>query len=215
MWVYNYRGVTVKNIIENIKNYNPQLILELYDNSNKLKKSLDKINSKLLKEDEELILLYKNLEELIKLLPIDGIQISFTDMDNIKTDKDYKKLNEDLTYLRPRGYRIYRGKMVEVNSFRELYIDLINFLYRKDSRLLLSIVNKSEFNGKNKPYFGKNYKDMTNPYKIDYNYYIETHFNANQFRDILLKLFRLYNIDLNYLKIYIEKDYREKNNYYK
>ena len=205
----------MKDVIENIKNYNPQLILELYNNSKALKENLDKINTEPLKGNIELNELYNILKDLIKLLPIDGIQLSFVDLDKLKIDREYRKLNEDLTYLRPKGYRLYRGKIVKVNSFKELYINLINYLYRLDSNKIISIINKTEFNGKYKPYFGKNIKEMTKPYKIDYNFYIETHFNANQFRDILLKLFRIYDIDIDFLEIYIDKDFREKNNYNK
>ena len=77
------------------------------------------------------------------------------------------------------------------------------------------VIDKTKFNGRIKAYFSNNSKELLKPFKISNNLYGETFFSANGFRDMIIKLFNYYNIDINNLRIFISYDRKEKFGYYK
>ena len=150
---------------------------------------------------------------MIHILPISGIQLSlFEDLEQ-EDKKDYLTVNDDFTYTKPKGFRFIEGVYKEANSFKDLYIEILNELYDKDPALFQSIENKSRFNGVKKPYFAKEKSKLHKPVKIG-QIYAETHFNTNQIRNMLIRLLKLFDLEENELKIYIRLDHKRKYRYY-
>lgn len=204
----------MRRYFDQIKSENPQLILEFYDHCLALSNDFEKADQYENREYYGKIVEFnKLLEEMIHILPISGIQLSlFEDLEQ-EDKKDYLTVNDDFTYTKPKGFRFIEGVYKEANSFKDLYIEILNELYDKDPALFQSIENKSRFNGVKKPYFAKEKSKLHKPVKIG-QIYAETHFNTNQIRNMLIRLLKLFDLEENELKIYIRLDHKRKYRYY-
>ncbi|HHX69886.1 MAG: hypothetical protein WAO56_11705 [Miniphocaeibacter sp.] len=202
---------------EILKEENPQLILNIYDSLENLEKCFNMAQTYDLdlKNHREIKEFYDNIVKIKSLIPVEGIQLSLEILSNEKVFSKSVNLLHDFSYTKPKSYSIYRGKNIEVSSFKELYEQILFYLYKIDKEKLHSLINKTKFNGRTRPYFDKDSKKMINPIRISQNLYAETHFSSNKFRDMLIKIFNLYNIDINNLRIYIKQDKKEKYGYYK
>ncbi|QQK07710.1 hypothetical protein [Miniphocaeibacter halophilus] len=202
---------------EILKDENPQLILTIYDSLEKLEKSFNMAQTYDLdlKNHKEIKEFYDSIINIKSLIPIEGIQLSLEILSNEKVFSKSVNLFHDFSYTKPKSYSIYRGKNIEVSSFKELYEQILFYLFKIDQSKLYSLINKTKYNGRTRPYFDKEPKNMINPIKISHNLYAETHFSSNRFRDMLIKIFNLYNIDINNLRIYIKQDKKDKYGYYK
>lgn len=205
----------MKQYFDQLKNENPQLILDIYDHATALRDDFEMADQY---EDKDyytkVFRFTKILDELIDLLPIDGIQLSlFGELDG-EEKKDYFTLQDDFTFTKPKGFKFLDEKYIQVHSFKDLYIEILRILYRKDPILLKSVINKSRFNGSKKAYFSTDKKQLGKPIEIDNDFYCESHFNTQQIRNMLIRIFKLFSLNEEDLIIYIRLDHKRKYRYY-
>ncbi|WP_099203095.1 hypothetical protein [Miniphocaeibacter massiliensis] len=201
---------------EKLKEENPQLLLKIYNDLEDIENSFKTVQTYDIdfKGYKELKTFYEEILKIKEIIPIEGIQLSLNILNNEKIFSNAVNLTYDFTFAKPKSYSIYRGKNIEVSSFKELYEQILLYLFKIDKTKMYSLINKTKFNGTKKPYFSKNKDNMINSFKISDNLYAETHFSSKKFSKMLIRLFNLYNIDINNLKIYIKYDKKEKYRYY-
>ncbi len=202
---------------EILKEENPRLLLKIYNTIEELESCLNIAQTYNLdfKNHKEIREFYENIIYIKKEMPIEGIQLSMNILDDEKNFSKFVNLFYDFSYTKPKSFSIYKGKNIEVNSFKDLYENILLYFYKLDSGTMYSLINRTKFNGERKPYFGKDGKKMNNPFRISEKLYAETHFSANKIAKMLIKIFNLYNIDINNLRIFLKYDRKEKFNYYK
>lgn len=204
----------MKRYFDQIKNENPQLILELYDHCTALMEDFEKADQYenrdyYTKIDE----FSRLLKEILNILPVEGIQLSLFEELDEENEKDFLTLSDDFTYTKPKGYTFIENKYKEANSFKELYIEILQELCRMDPLLFYSVEKKARYNGIKKPYFSKDSSKLQKPVKIG-KLYAETHFNTIQIRNLLIKFMKLFELEEDQLKIYIRLDHKKKYRYY-
>lgn len=65
-------------------------------------------------------------------------------------------------------------------------------------------------NGQSKNYFSKEEKEIDSLIKLMDKLYINTDFNANQFRDLLNKILKEYNFDAIEFKVFFRSDFKTR-----
>jgi len=84
------------------------------------------------------------------------------------------------TFKTPTGFQ-FKGKRYQVSSFKEILMTLAEVLYRAHGRDFEKVF---ALRGRRRPYFGKDYKGMTEPREIpETGVYVETCLSANAVRD--------------------------------
>ena len=201
---------------EKLKEENPQLLLKIYNDLEDIENTFKTVQTYDLdfKNYKELKSFYDNIIKIKETMPVEGIQLSLNILNDEKVFSNAVNLTYDFTYAKPKSYSIYRGKNIEVSSFKELYELILLYLFKIDKSKMYSVISKTKFNGTVKPYFSKDKTNMVKPFKVSENLYAETHFSSNKFSSLIIKLFNLYDIDINNLKIYIKYDKKEKHKYY-
>lgn len=200
-----------------LKEENPRLLLKIYNIIEELESCLNIAQTYNLdfKNHKEIREFYEDIISIKKEMPVEGIQLSMNILDNEKHFSNFVNLFYDFSYTKPKSFSIYKGKNIEVNSFKDLYENILLYFYKINSSMMYSLINRTKFNGDIRPYFGKSGVKMSNPFKIAENLYAETHFSSNKIAKILIKIFNLYDIDINNLRIFLKYDRKEKFNYYK
>lgn len=207
----------MKEFFEILRKENPQLLLKMYNCVEELDKYFNMLQTYdlCIREYDEIYNLYYSLNLMKDSMPVDGIQLSLNVLNDEKIFIKSVNLLYDFAYTKPKSFSIYRGKNIEVQTFKEMYEKILLYFYKIDSNKLLSLKNKTKFNGVKRSYFDKTPDKLVTPFKIANEFYAETHFNSNKIRDMLIKIFNIYNIDINNLKIYLKFDRKEKFGYYK
>ncbi|MBB6696666.1 hypothetical protein [Clostridium algidicarnis] len=119
-------------------------------------------------------------------------------------------LYEDFTHKRPCAFKIGEEK-IEVRDWKDTLVKTIEYLAKKDMKLLKSFPDSPKMNGKKVIYFSRvELPNMRAPRKIKSGeLYIETNLSANSIRNIIIKALSKYNIKLNNYKVYLKADYSE------
>ena len=200
-----------------LKEENPRLLLKIYNSIEELESSLNIAQTYNLdfKNHKEIKKFYEDIIYIKKEIPIEGIQLSMNILDHEKNFSKFVNLFYDFSYTKPKSFSIYKGKNIEVNSFKDLYENILLYFFKLNSNTMYTLINRTKFNGEFRPYFGKDGSKMISPFKISEKLYAETHFSANKIAQMLIKIFNLYNIDINHLRIFLKYDRKEKFNYYK
>lgn len=209
--------IDLEKFFEILKGENPQLLLNIYNCLEDLNRYFNMVQTYdlCIKDYDEISNVYNMLNEMKDSMPIEGIQLSLNLLNNEKVFLKSVNLLYDFSYTKPKSFSIYRGKDTEVKSFKEMYEKILQYFLKMDDEKMYSLINRTKYNGDFRPYFHKNPKKLITPFKISDNLYAETHFTANKIRDMLIKIFNLYNIDINNLRIYLKYDRKEKFGYYK
>lgn len=204
----------MERYFEQIKNENPQLILDLYDHCVILEDDFEKADQYENRDYYSRVAEFnKLLKEIISVLPVDGIQLSLFEELDEGSKKDFLTLSDDFTYTKPKGFKFIEEQYKEANSFKDLYIEILQELLKKDPDIFYSVENKARYNGTKKPYFSKDSFKLQKPVKVGH-MYVETHFNTIQIRNMLIKFLKLFNLEEEQLKIYIRLDHKKKYRYY-
>lgn len=87
----------------------------------------------------------------------------------------------------------------------------INYLAKKDIRIVRGVADDFKMNGKKVIYFSRvKLPTMRAAREIKLaNIYVETNLSANGIRNLLIKILNKYNIKLSEYKIYLKADYSE------
>lgn len=122
-------------------------------------------------------------------------------------------LLENFTHIRPYGYRFSYGQasldeeIIESRTWKDMYISICKTFLKLDENKFISFQKKTFMNGESRDYFSDNEGDLDHPYKLKDKVYICTKFDANGFRDMLIKIIKEYNFDVGEFKVYFKADY--------
>lgn len=95
------------------------------------------------------------------------------------------------------------GNNIEVSSWKEVHIEICNYLINKDSNKFITI--SKDIKGTKRPYFTKEEKELRVPYYLDkVDLYMEINLSANNIINIIKKLLKEFNIDENLVEIKIK-----------
>lgn len=194
-------------IFDVLKKEEPNLLYKIDQHVQKLSDLLNE--TKKYGHSKEIDCLLENL--CVLDIPKYEVQLSFAEKQ--VGSSNTRTLNDDWTYTKPLSYHLYRGQEIYVKTYRELYVSIIRFLIDKDRMKFREILMKSKFQGIKVPYFSRTAKNMRTPV-LYRGIYIETHFTANKFRDLLIELLHYFHIDPSFLQITIKFDNKTKYQYY-
>nr|WP_300006243.1 hypothetical protein [Tissierella sp.] len=188
-----------------------ELIVEHFISEGYLPENLDHIYGRISHIKEEmslgfgqLNLLEINIEEEIK----DDIKAA---QDDYRVDsKIPHSLLENFTYIKPLGFKFLDEELVQARSWKALYIKACELFVELDEELFRSFENKTNMNGQRINYFAKTKEEIEIPIKLRDKIYINTDFNANQFRDLLIKILKEYGFDAMEFKVFFRADYNPK-----
>lgn len=215
-------GVLVKEIIDAFRTSFPERTLVIKELLHRL---LDEVEFGMtnFKDDgfllDELDSIHEVLDSLIEKIDIGFGQMNFLDgIENTSTLRPKHKelqvdksiphsLLENFTHIRPFGFTYRDGNLIETNTWKNLYIEVCKILFDMDEKKFISFKDKTSMNGETKDYFSDTRESIDLPYLLRDKIYINTRFDANGFRDILLKAIKSYNLKVEDFKIFFKADY--------
>lgn len=216
-------GVLVKELIDAFRTSFPDRTLIIKD---LLLKLLDEVEFGMsnFKDDgfllDELDSIHEVLDGLIEKIDVGFGQMNF--LDGIQTTSSSRRpkhkelqvdnsiphsLLENFTHIRPFGFTYRDGNLIETNTWKNLYIEICKMLFDMDKKTFMSFKDKTSMNGETRDYFSDSGENMDLPYFLRESIYINTRFDANGFRDLLIKAIKSYNLDVEDFKIYFKADY--------
>lgn len=114
----------------------------------------------------------------------------------------YISINSDFKGKSPRSIRIC-GDNLEASSWKQLHIEVCNYLINKDSNKFIKISN--DIKGRKRPYFTKDENKLRVPYYLDtIKLYMEINLSANNIMSIIKKLLKGFSINENQIEIHIK-----------
>lgn len=167
------------------------------------------------------------IEEIIELLKIDN-EVDLEDIDN-KLDPIYNQqaipnysdytvdnkvahsLLEDFKHKRPFGFQFIRNKIIEANTWKDMFIKTCEILYDTDSERFNKFEDLSHMRGRKKKYFSKDEKELRRPVQIRNDIFIEINHSANTLRELIIKMLKEYNFEISDYKVYFIADYTDLN----
>ncbi|WP_300411005.1 hypothetical protein [Lagierella sp.] len=206
----------MENFFKRLLSLNPQLLFELLKILEAQKVVFMEIENMKIsnKFPKELCDYIEISNKILNSIETENLQMTLKFYNKNKVVKEKVNLNFDFTYTKPQGYRLYRGEIKEIHSYKDLYIELCKYFYQKNQKIFKSFIDKTDFNGRTRPYFSKKSEKLINPEYIGDQIFIETSFSANKIRDMLIKIFKTYNVNYSILEIFIKQDRKDKYGYY-
>lgn len=198
--------------IESIKGaFNTAFDKRDFEKLNKLQemvKDIDKIQNKLEEysnllqlddEIEEEIIQKENLEDESKELP---------DYDSLRVDQNIPyTLYDDYTHKRPAGFEIF-GIRKDSKDWKEMFVKTCEVLAEKDITKFNTFVSDKSMQGRKVSYFCKEQAGIRAPRRVKgTDIYLMTNMSANQVRNVIERMLRRYDININDYKIYLKADY--------
>ena len=202
-------SIRISHILEDLLG-EIELVVEYFISEGYLPEKLDNVYGEISHIKEEMSLGFGQLNLLDDHMhgSIDAIK---------KTIKDYKVDNtiphtllENFTYIKPCGFKFLGEEIVEARNWNELYIKACEVFLELDEKLFRSFENKTNMNGQIVNYFSKKKEDIEDSIKLAENLYINVDFNANQFRDLLIKILKEYDFDAIEFKVFFRADYNPR-----
>lgn len=204
----------LKDILDEVEFVMEHFIAEGY-----LPDKLDNIYKELDGITEDMKLGYGQLNLL------DGIRRSTSNKDEKPNYKDYEVDNsvphtllENFTHIKPYGFKFIKDELIEAKSWKALYIKACEIFLKLDEKKFMSFESRTYMNGETRDYFSKDKENMDLPVKILDKIYISTRFGANEFRDLLIKILKEYNYNVEDFIVYFRADYNplhySSNDYY-
>lgn len=166
------------------------------------------------KDREEIEKFLDTTNSILDVIEPINIQLRLKEFELSKIVTNKVTLDHDFTYTKPEGYRLYRGEIVSISSYYDLYVSLCEYFYKLNPVIFRSFPQKTDFNGWKRTYFSLEKNKIRNAVLIGNSVYIETKFPANKIRDLLIKMFSAYNLSFDILEIYIRQDRKEEHRYY-
>lgn len=206
----------MKKFFDQLTEKNPELVLNikisLEDQKKYFNKALEyELNTK---DKEEIEKFIDTTNSILNVIEPKDIQLRLKEFELSKITTNKATLDHDFTYTKPEGYRLYRGEIVTISSYYDLYVSLCEYFYKLNPVIFRSFPQKTDFNGWKRTYFSLEKNKIRNGVLIGNSVYIETKFPANKIRDLLIKIFSAYNLSFDILEIYIRQDRKEEYRYY-
>ena len=198
-------AIRINNILKELLD-EIELMVGYFISEGYLPEKLDNIYEEISNVKEEIGLGYGQLDLLE-----DGRDEDDEKDGNYKLDTSLEhSLLENFTHIRPYGFKFLNDEIIEVKTWKSLYIEACKIFIDLDETLFLSFINKTNMNGQKKNYFSKEKTNIDFPAKIKDKLYISTKFDANGIRDLLIKILKEYDYDAKKFKIYFRLDYNPK-----
>ena len=206
----------MKKFFDQLTEKNPELVLNiktaLEDQIKYFGKALE--YDLTTKDREEIEKFLDTTNSILDVIEPINIQLRLKEFELSKIVTNKVTLDHDFTYTKPEGYRLYRGEIVTISSYYDLYVSLCEYFYKLNPVIFRSFPQKTDFNGWKRTYFSLEKNKIRNAVLIGNSVYIETKFPANKIRDLLIKMFSAYNLSFDILEIYIRQDRKEEHRYY-
>lgn len=154
---------------------------------------------------KELDLYIKNgqaiIQDYFKDYAIQEEKISIFKIVKKEYNKGYLTINDNWTGKKP--YRIeFMGIIHEVNSFKDVFRVVNTQLYEVNNENYKKVVNHARMSPYK--YWDKSPLNLMTPYQVAEDIYIETHGEANRFRKLITVLFKIEELEVETLKVYIK-----------
>lgn len=206
----------MKKFFDKLTEKNPELVLNIKTSLEDQKKYLNKaleyeLNTK---DKEEIEKFIDTTNSILDVIEPKDIQLRLKEFELSKITTNKVTLDHDFTYTKPEGYRLYRGEIVTISSYYDLYVSLCEYFYKLNPVIFRSFPQKTDLNGWKRTYFSLEKNKIRNGVLIGNSVYIETKFPANKIRDLLIKIFSAYSLSFDILEIYIRQDRKEEYRYY-
>lgn len=206
----------MKKFFDQLTEKNPELVLNIKTSLEDQKKYLNKaleyeLNTK---DKEQIEKFIDTTNSILNVIEPKDIQLRLKEFELSKITTNKVTLDHDFTYTKPEGYRLYRGEIVTISSYYDLYVKLCEYFYKLNPVIFRSFPQKTDLNGWKRTYFSLEKNKIRNGVLIGNSVYIETKFPANKIRDLLIKIFSAYSLSFDILEIYIRQDRKEEYRYY-
>lgn len=164
----------------------------------------------------------KQLDQLIEMLYVESIEDQI-DLDEaaeieslkipnyaayvVDTDVEHT-LYEDFTHKRPNAFKINENTIIEVQTWKDMFIRTCELLGTVDDLKFRGFENNPKMNGKRRKYFSADDSKLRKPYKIN-GIYVETNVNGNSIRNLIIKMLQQYGFKINEFKVFLRADYTD------
>ena len=144
---------------------------------------------------------------------VDEVEITDIKEGNIEGDKTDEiseedienkciSINSDFTGKSPNCISI-EGSNIAISSWKELHIEVCNYLINKDGNKFVKISN--DIMGRKRPYFTKEENELRAAYYLEkVKLYMEINLSVNNIMAIIKKLIKGFSIKENQIEIYIK-----------
>lgn len=200
--------------IESIKSsFNVAVDNRDYEKITSLKELLQKIDQiqGILEQYTDLLQLEEQQEDIITAENNANESNELTDYDDLRVDSNIPyTLYEVYTHKRPAGFEIF-GVRKEAKEWKGVFVGTCEVLAQKDIKKFESFVGDKTMQGRKVPYFCKTSNGVRAPRKIaGTDIYVMTNMNANQIRNVIVKMLRKYGIKINDYKLFLKADYTSR-----
>lgn len=213
-------------------NYAEEILRGLFllnDGLEKTKESIGNIPYKILKENnnlDKITDMENKIDDLLKSISALGIDITaYQDSSDKCDDVKSKSIDSsipdqpidenlfqkmDFTGTKPIKFKLL-GEEREITSWKDLFFFTCEYLSLLDRGIFDEFVHNPEFKGRTRWYFSYDEKQISTPELINNtNIYAEKNLPANVIRDLLLKMFKRYEIKESDFQVYLKSGYRSK-----
>lgn len=204
-------AIYISNLISELKNQ-VEVIIDYYG----FEENKDELIEKLIK-------ITNTIEGIKNDLDINYGQLTMGELRNeeIKAEEklnpNYKKykvdttvehsLFEDLTHIRPFGFKFVVDELIKAGTWKEVFIKTCEILFKIDEKKFMSFERLTKMNGELRDYYSKDSSNMILPVKIMDKIYITTSMSANGYSDLIVKMLKEYEFDIDSYELYFYADY--------
>lgn len=213
-------------------NYAEEILRGLFllnDGLEKTKESIGNIPYKILKENnnlDKITDMENKIDDLLKSISALGIDITaYQDSSDKRDDGKSKSIDSsipdqpidenlfqkmDFTGTKPIKFKLL-GEEREITSWKNLFFFTCEYLSLLNREIFDEFVHNPEFRGRTRWYFSYDEKQISTPELINNtNIYAEKNLPANIIRDLLVKMFKRYEIKESDFQVYLKTRYRLK-----
>lgn len=204
-------AIYISNLISEIKN-KVEIIIDVY--------SFEENKDEFI---QELTNITKIIEDIKSDLDINYGQLTMGKLRNEKIDAEERlnpnyeqyrvdntiehSLLEDLTHIRPYGFRFNNNELILASTWKDIFIKTCEMLLKIDEKKFLSFEKLTRMNGELRDYFSKDSSNMILPIKIMNKIYITTSMSANGYSELIVKMLKEYDYDIDNYKLFFNADY--------
>lgn len=215
----------MREIIETIKIHLPESSIRINSILQELLEEVEFVMENFISEGylpEKLNNVYEELQNITdeiqlgygQLNLLEGIVTQSMSDDGRPKYEDYEVDNsivhtllENFTHIKPFGFIFLDDNLIEAKSWKNFYIKACEIFLKLNEEIFLSFINKTNMNGQTRSYFSKQKADIDTPIHLLDKIYINVDFGSNEFRDILVKILKEYNYNVDEFKVFFRADY--------
>ncbi len=128
--------------------------------------------------------------------------------ENYKVDNTIEhSLFEDLTHIRPYGFKYGTCEIIKAGTWKDVFIKTCEELLKIDEKKFMNFEKLTRMNGELRDYFSTDSSNMILPIKIMNKIYITTSMSANGYSELIVKMLKEYDYDVEKYKLYFSADY--------